>query len=145
MKSGLRVLFVLVALFAQACGAAGEDLPPGPTVADARFGGTFVLGAMSVGGDQQEPEGPIEFDIDAEFGALSITGPCGTSLGSFSFFDDGRAGVTISGGSRANCSARAEDQREDLLAVLGRISEWTETTAGFELRSAEADSLALVG
>lgn len=136
---------VAVALAIQACGSSDvEDVAPGPTIAHVRFDGTFEVDELVVDGEGQPIAGPLSFDIDTEFGALGITTPCGTLLGSYSFFEDGRGGVTISGGSRTDCSAEAERQREELLDLLAEVSQWSETGSGFELRSPQGDSLTLV-
>lgn len=138
-------MIVTLALIASACGAEAEPDLSGPTVVNARFGGSFTMTSLTVDGETAEVIEPVGFDIDAEFGALGIDTPCGTLLGSFSFFEDGRAGITISGSDQRSCSAEAEAQEVNLLAVLGRISRWTETDSGFELRSTTADTVVLAG
>lgn len=137
-------MIVTLALIASACGAEVEPDLSGPTVVNARFGGSFTMTSLTVDGETAEVIEPVGFYIDAEFGALGIDTPCGTLLGSFSFFEDGRAGITISGRAEQPCSAEAEAEGVNLLAVLGRISQWTETDSGFELRSATTDALTLV-
>lgn len=134
-RGGRRALLALVVLLA-ACGAAddgdgadGGEIT-GPTVADLRFDGRYDLRSLRADGDDAAVPSPTVFDIDAEFGALEILAGCGRLLGSFSLLPDGRAGLTIAGGSNGDCSASeaAFDQR--LRAAAAAITTWTEGADG---------------
>ena len=144
-KGRLVGLALVLALFVSACGTDGTGESTGPTVADRRFGGLFTLTALTIDGQDEAPLEPIVFEIDAEFGSLAIDTACGTLLGSFSFFDDGRAGITIAGGSQQSCGADVEAQTGRLLAALGRIDAWSTSGVGFNLQSPMDDMLSLKG
>ena len=144
-KGRLVGLALVLALFVSACGSDGTGESTGPTVADRRFGGLFTLTALTIDGQDEAPLEPIVFEIDTEFGSLAIDTACGTLLGSFSFFDDGRAGITIAGRSPPTCGAEVEAQTGQLLAALGRIDAWMATGVGFDLKSPMGDILSLEG
>lgn len=146
-----------LALVATACGAADADEgdPTGPTVADGRFDGRFALveavldgGTGADGSDGGEDDGGpasgadrltgVVFEFDARFGALAVETACGELLGSFTLLDDGRAGVSITGGRSAECDADDRDAVDALVAALGRVEAWDDADDGFELRSAAA-------
>ena len=128
-----------------ACGAAegGEGEPTGPTVADSRFGGRFELVEADIDSDIDDLDAlaGVVFEFDSEFGALSIETPCGELLGSFSLLDDGRAGVSVTGGRSTECSDDETDATNALIGALGRIETWADAGPGFELRSAEERDL----
>ncbi len=136
---------VVLALVIASCGSS-EDLAPesaptplrpydGSGVADERFDGLFTVTEILLGGRSEAPVEPIVFEIDTEFGDLSIDTACGTLLGSFTFLEDGGAGITIAGRSRPPCSAEAEAQTGRLLEILERVDGWR----------SDADSLTLLG
>lgn len=164
-RSAIAAVALATAMALASCGSADivEDETTGPTVADGRFGGRFELVATVL----DDEDGPVAltgvvFDIDARFGALAVETPCGDLLGSFSLLDDGRAGVSITGGRSTECSDDELDATNALTAALGRIDAWTDPepdtsdsnpdgslddggAAGFELRSAGGrDRLRLV-
>ena len=146
-KTALAMIPVTaLALMALSCARAIDDaaMPAtGPTVADARFGGQRLVTALTVSANVVDVGDALVFDIDTEFGALAVDTPCGTLYGSFSFFDDGGAGVTIAGRSPRPCEPESEELVSQLLAALGRVSEWSETVEGFALASGSGDAVVL--
>ncbi len=158
---------VALAATLAACGSTDDDgdVTTGPTVADDRFDGRFELVDAVIdddpgGGDNDEdasdedsddedsddggsgedavevPSG-IVFEFDARFGALTVETPCGELLGSFSLLDDGRAGVSITGGRGDECSDEETEAGDALIGALARVEAWVDADDGFELRSAE--------
>jgi hypothetical protein len=160
-RSGRRRLAALgfgVALLTGACGSdqvpetgPGEGPPPsvvdgpGPTVASDRFNGLFAVSELRLDGGRQEPLGPIVFEVDTEYGSLSIETPCGTLLGSFTLFDSGEASITIAGRSTMACPGATEAQTGRLLSVLGEVSAWEDNEHGFDLVTPTGDTITLLG
>jgi hypothetical protein len=125
---GLALLAALVVV-AVGCGAADgsagpTSVAPGQSVAPAAAGGTFALNSIKVGGRPRPVSFFTEFDIDTEFGTLSVATDCGVLLGSFSLLADGRAGITLAGGRSHDCAAGASEQQQELVAALGRVDTW---------------------
>ncbi|MCP4223542.1 MAG: META domain-containing protein [Actinomycetia bacterium] len=141
---------VLIALVITSCGSSEEVSPLRPHedsgVADERFDGLFNVTDLQVEGRPEPPVEPIVFEIDAEFGDLSIDTACGTLLGSFTFFDDGGAGITIAGRvQRPSCSGEAEAQTGRLLEILNRVDGWRADASSLDLFSADGDQITLLG
>jgi hypothetical protein len=114
-------------------------------VADDRFDGSFSVTTIELDGQSEPPVEPMVVEIDATFGDLTIDTTCGSLLGSFSFFDDGRAGITIAGRSNETCSDEAEAQIERLLTVLGRVTRWTADENMVELVGPSGEGISLLG
>ena len=144
-RSRKATLALAVALFVSGCGSSGSGQSTEPTVAERPFDGLFSLTVLTIAGDDETPLEPIVFEIDDEFGGLAIDTACGILLGSFSFFDDGVAGITVAGRSRQTCGPDVEAQVTRLLDTFSRISTWTRTDTGIDLRSPTGDWLQLVG
>lgn len=149
MRTTVLWLALSVAVVVGGCGT--DDSSTGPTVVDADLGGRYdldelVLGEADETGDSPlDPAGtPVAFDLEAEFGALTIETDCGRLLGSFSLLEDGRAGVTVAGGSSRDCSAEAERHQLALLGALGRVDAWSVTDRGLDLMSSDGDLIGLV-
>jgi predicted small secreted protein len=132
-----------------ACGAAtgaGTDSPTGPTgptVAPARLDGVFVLVGWREDGQPRVLVDPTELIVDTELGSLTLETACGAQLGSFSFLDDGRAGLTLAGGRDRDCPPEALDQQADLLSVLAKVDRWSEEGGVLTLDSSGGDLLTL--
>lgn len=114
-------------------------------MADERFDGLFTVTTIELDGQTESPVEPIVFEIDANFGDLAIDTTCGTLLGSFSFFDDGSAGITIAGRSVNPCSDEAEDQMERLLTILGQVTAWTADDTTVEVAGPSGARISLLG
>lgn len=146
----------VVNVLAAGCGSSEEeaDGPTGPTVATTELGGTYQLTQLQVDGDEVaidaiEVGDGLDVTIDAAFGGLRLDTACGVLLGSFSLAEDGRAGVTIAGGSTIDCSAAARGQQDELVSALGRIDAWsaegdaTPLVSGIDLASSADDLIIL--
>lgn len=121
--------------------ACGEPAA-GPALIDRRLGGEYVLVRLEPG-DASSPAGPVVFQIDAEHGELRIDSGCGLLLGSYSLLDDGRAGLTIAGGSRRGCTPADEARERVLIDAVGRIERWSETESGLAFESPAGDVIEL--
>ncbi len=147
------VLWLVVSIAVVGGCGADDGGSGGPSVVDAELGGRYDLDELVVvepdgtPDDGPEPTGiPVgaAFEFEAEFGALTIETECGRLLGSFSLLDDGRAGITVAGGSSRDCSADAEQQQSALLGALGRVDAWSVTDGGLDLLSSDGDLVGLV-
>jgi heat shock protein HslJ len=124
-------------------GSPGGRPPTQPTAAASRFDGAFAVSALTVEGTEAPLRVPIRIELDSVYGQLTIDTGCNTKLGSFSIFDDGRAGFTVAGGSQLTCTAGPERQEAQLLAVLGEVTSWTESGDGLVLVSQGGDEVEL--
>jgi heat shock protein HslJ len=114
----------------------GGPASPRPVTAAGGYEGAFTLASLTVGGSGQPLAVPVHVELDPVHGQLTIDTGCNTKLGSFSLLDDGRAGVTVAGGTELPCTAGPGRQEARLLAVLAEVSSWRESGAGLVLQSA---------
>lgn len=130
----LAVSVAVLAALASGCGAdAGDDGGPGrtgPTVADARFDGAFLVASVTVDGTDFELRDTAALQIDAEFGDLTVRPGCNVYFGSFTLAADGRASFTVAGGSDQDCGGLT-DQEDAVLRALRAAESWAEVTGGF--------------
>jgi len=106
-----------------------SDIPVGfPTIAPAEVAGTYdiVIFAPPPGGGEDPPDfsATPTVDLDVVTGALTVVTPCNQHLGSFSLEADGRASLTITGGTNDDCPT-AEGAQVLLLEVVAGVNRWT--------------------
>lgn len=144
------LLFGALALIVAGCAANDENdgdgtaNVTGPTFVDLRFDGVFTLDEFVIEGEAAPLTGTTAVTLDAQFGEIAVSSACGTRLGAFSLLPDGRAGVTIAGGSTRECGDAAAAQEVALTAALSRVDAWEESDSTLVLLSSAEDQLRLV-
>lgn len=141
-RPALAVAAPLLAGLTAGCGSVSGPAPD-VAVADARLGGSYTVASMTVDEQSETPVVPVTFQIDADYGELVVDTGCNTLLGSFSLLGDGRAGVTLAGGSSLSCTDTAQQQESTLLATLAGVDSWSETAAGLALHAPGGDEIVL--
>ncbi|MGF1595901.1 MAG: hypothetical protein ACFCVK_03070 [Acidimicrobiales bacterium] len=114
----LPALVVVALALSAACaptGGAGPLTAPEP-------GGRYTL--VDPAADAAGPPDPVIVELDDEFGSLRIDAGCGTLLGAFSLLPDGRAGVTVAGGSVSDCEPGLARRQNELVDDLATVEAW---------------------
>ncbi|MFV0523708.1 MAG: hypothetical protein ACK5RL_04345 [Acidimicrobiales bacterium] len=124
------LLAVGCGLLAAACGSAtgGEGTDPGP----------YTVTNLVVGGQVVEPV-TARVEIDRTFGDLTIDTDCGTTLGAVALRHDGRAAVSLPGGSVRPCEPATRTGVDTLVAALERTSAWSESASAIVFSNDDHD------
>jgi len=118
-------LIVTIALVVSACGADAED-QTSPTIASPRLAGIYTLDELTVQGSNIETSDTpsARFELETEFGGLVIDTDCGSFRGAFSLFDNGQAGMTVTGGSTADCAIPTATAVNALMEAVSTVDSW---------------------
>ena len=152
-----RALLLCVAgllVLAPACGSSGSADTgtgtsaaagggAGPTVAPEALGGAYTVSGLRVGGADQPLTSQPKVVIDTSFGGFTLDTACGEMLGAYTLRSDGRAGVTLPGGTVGNCPAAARALHDQVVATLGGVSTWSQNGTTLVLATPSGDQLTL--
>lgn len=146
----LIALLSATASLAVACGSddpadaagSGSGLT-GQRVADQRLEGSWRVSSIVDDGEETTAASTVLIELDTTFGDVAVDSSCGSDLGAFSLFDDGRAGFSLTGGSQRDCDAASGAEREQLVTVLTDVTGWKETAAGLRFTTPSGDQVDL--
>ncbi|MFV0258029.1 MAG: hypothetical protein ACK5PP_06235 [Acidimicrobiales bacterium] len=123
-------------LLLSGCGTAGGT--------DAAAPDAYTVTNLVVHGQTVEPVTAL-IEIDRTYGDLVIDTDCGTALGAVALHDDGRAAVSLPGGSDRPCDPATRTGVDTLIAALERTATWSESASAIVFSNADRDVITIRG
>lgn len=130
----ILLLATLTSCSQSGTGASTVETPLQPqefTITD--FAGSFTLTQLTINSRSLPLAETFTVEIDTAQTSFALISSCNRKLGSYSFFADGRASITITGGSSKPCSSKITQQEQTAVEALSGITGWEPGTNSDEV------------